>query len=250
MLSKIIPYLKYRYFLYFFALVAGWPCVFYLMGWLPFYKTNYIILLVLAGAAVLGREAYRFVPKPISTIIIFQIIVWLFYGALYIDSSYLTRAFLLIITFSILGLQLSYRDKFEFIKTYNFWLAFQAFAGAVGFVLVIFGLLQPISQFIQMDGRHGTFFGLFTSNAVFDGFARNAGFYDEPGSLAGWGVFALLLNKLYINNKKIEYLLLFGLISTLSMAYFIQVAAYLFFSNSNFFITLSYLALSRFAFLL
>ena len=46
------------------------------------------------------------------------------------------------------------------------------------------------------------------------------------GRCACWGVFALLLNKLYINNRKIEYLLLFGLISTLSMAYFIQVALY------------------------
>lgn len=233
MLKHIIPYVKYRYLLYFFALVAGWPCVFYLMGWLPFYKTNYIVLLVLAGATALGRDAYRFVPKPIAAIILFQIIVWLFYGALYMDSSYLTRVFLLLITFSILGIQLSYRDKFEFIRTYNFWLALQAIAGAVGFVLVIFGLLRPISQFIQMDGRPGTFYGLFTSNAVFDGFARNAGFFDEPGSLAGWGVFALLLNKLYINNKKIEYLLIFGLISTLSMAYFIQVAVYLFFFYKN-----------------
>jgi len=185
--------------------------------------------MVLAGVAAILKDAYRLVPKPISIIIIFQIIVWLFYGAFYLDSSYITRVFLLLITFSILALQLSYRNKFEFIKTYNFWLAFQSVAGAVGFVLVLFGLLQPISHFIEMDGRQGYFYGLFTTNAVFDGFIRNAGFFDEPGSLAGWGIFALLFNKLYINNKKIEYLLLFGLISTLSMAYFIQVTLYLFF---------------------
>ena len=233
MLKNITSYLKYRYFLYFFALVAGWPCVFYLMGWLPFYKTNYMALMVLTGLSALLKVAYPFVPKPISKIIIFQIIVWLIYSFVYMDSSYLTRVFLLLITFSILGLQLSYRNKFEFIRTYNFWLASQAFAGAIGFVLVIFGLLQPISGFIQMDGRPGAFYGLFTTNAVFDGFVRNAGFYDEPGSLAGWGIFALLLNKLYINNKKIEYLLLFSLISTLSMAYFIQVTAYFFFFYKN-----------------
>ena len=233
MLKYIIPYLKYRYFLYFFALVAGWPCVFYLMGWLPFYKTNYIILFILVGATAFSKNAYRHVPKPISTIIIFQIIVWLFYSVFYLDSSYLTRVFILLSTFSILGLQLSYRNKFEFIKTYNFWLVFQAVAGSIGFVLVFAGLLQPLSNFIQMDGRPGYFYGLFTTNAVFEGFARNAGFYDEPGSLAGWGIFALLLNKLYINNKKIEYLLLFGLISTLSMAYFVQIPAYLFFFYKN-----------------
>jgi hypothetical protein len=221
-------YLKYRYFLYFFALVAGWPCVFYLMGWLPFYKTNYIVLFVLVGATALIKNAYRFVPKTILVIIVFQIMVWILYAVIYIDGSYLTRVFLLLITLSILGIQLSYQNKFQFIKTYNFWLVFQSVAGAIGFVLVLVGLLQPISQFIEMDGRPGFFYGLFTTNAVFYGFVRNAGFYDEPGALACWGVFALLLNKLYIGNKKIEYLLLFGLISTLSMAYFIQAAVYLF----------------------
>ncbi|MDC3252263.1 hypothetical protein OAU18_00925 [Schleiferiaceae bacterium] len=80
-----------------------------------------------------------------------------------------------------------------------------------------------------MDGRQGYFYGLFTTNAVYDGFIRNAGFYDEPGALAFWGMYALLLNKLFVDNKKIEYLLLFGLISTLSLAYFIQVFMYLVF---------------------
>ena len=233
MFKYLQPYLKYRYFLYFFGLVAGWPCVFYLMGWLPFYKTNYFVLLGLAGVAALSRKAFQNVPRTITFIIFLQIIVWILYGVIYNDSSYLTRVFLLLITFSILGLQLSYRNKFEFIKTYIFWLAFQAIAGTIGFVLVLIGLLHPISQFIEMDGRPGYFYGLFTTNAVFDSFIRNAGFYDEPGALAFWGIFALLLNKLYIGNKKIEYLLLFGLISTLSMAYFIQVAAYLFFFYKN-----------------
>lgn len=159
--------------------------------------------------------------------------VWLLYGAIHWDSSYLTRVFLLLITLSILGIQLSYWNEFEFIKTYNFWLAFQAVAGAIGFVLVMIGILHPISQFIEMDGRPGYFYGLFTTNAVFEGYIRIAGFYDEPGSLAGWGIFALLLNKLYVDNKKIEYLLLFGLISTFSMAYFIQIPVYLFFFYKN-----------------
>lgn len=38
---------------------------------------------------------------------------------------------------------------------------------------------------------------------------------------------ALLMNKLYVDNHKIELALIFGLISTLSMAYFIQIVLYL-----------------------
>ena len=32
MFEKIKAYLNLRYFLYFFALIAGWPCVFFLNG--------------------------------------------------------------------------------------------------------------------------------------------------------------------------------------------------------------------------
>ena len=235
MLKFITTYFKYKYLLYFFALLAGWPCVFYLMGWLPDYSVNYVILFILAVATALFKNGFGRVPKRILIILSIQIFCWLFYGLFYNDTSYFTRIFLLITTFSILGIQLSYRDKFEFIRTYNFWLVFQCVSGTIGFLLVLSGLLSPISQFIEMDGRPGYFYGLFTTNAVFGSFVRNAGFYDEPGALACWGVFALLLNKLYVDNKKIEYLLIFGLISTLSLAYFIQLAAYsyLFYKNQR-----------------
>ena len=106
---------------------------------------------------------------------------------------------------------------------------FQVVAGTIGFFLVLFGLLQPVSEFLQLDGRPGFYYGLFTTNAVYIDFIRNAGFYDEPGNLAFWGIFALILNKLFVGDKKTEYLLIFGLISTLSLAYFAQVIFYFFF---------------------
>ena len=185
------------------------------------------MLFGLVVATAFHKKAYRYVPKPIRVILILQIIVYLFYYIIYLDSTYFTRVFLLLITLSLLAVQLSSINKFELIKTYNYWLVIQSVAGAIGFFLVFFGFLEPLYEFIQLDGRKGYFYGLFTTNAVFDGFIRNAGFYDEPGSLAGWGIIALLLNKLFIGNKRVEYLLIFGLISTLSMAYFIQITAYL-----------------------
>lgn len=39
-------YLNYKYLLFLFALVAGWPCEFYLLGWLHHYKLNYINFIV------------------------------------------------------------------------------------------------------------------------------------------------------------------------------------------------------------
>lgn len=223
MLHKKIN-LRFRYFLYFFAFVAGWPCVFYLMGWLPHYTINYLVLFAIASVCVITKNKYK-LPKPIFFLILFQVLMWLIYAVIHdFDTSYLTRIFLLLITYMFLELQMRYR--YEFIKTYNFWVTFQAVAGSIGMLLVIFGILQPIFQFTQMDMRPGYFFGLFTTNTYSGDLVRNAGFYDEPGALAFWGIYALLINKLFVDNKKVEYLLVFGLISTLSMAYFIQLAIY------------------------
>lgn len=233
MLKKLYPYLRVRYLLYFFSLIAGWPCVFYLIGWLPNYTINYLILFGAALVYILARNHCR-IPKPIALLIFAQCAVWAIYSIIHgFDTSYFTRILMLMITYLFLELQMS-SGHHEFIKTYNAWLVFQAIAGTIGIVLVLLGILHPIFEFREMDMRPGYFFGLFTTNAYMDGLIRNAGFFDEPGTLAFWGIYALLLNKLFVNNKKVELLLLFGLLSTLSLAYFIQLILYLcFFYSGN-----------------
>jgi len=195
---------------------------------LPHYKVNYIVLFVVAVTVASFRDAYHRVPRTIVLMILLQVIIWILYSVFYFDASYLTRVFILLITFSMLGIQLSYNDKREFIRLYILWLVLQSVAGFLGFWLVLSNLLSPISQFTEMDGRPGSCFGLFTTNAVFENYIRNAGFYDEPGSLACWGIFALLFNKLFVHSRIMEFLLLASLTLTFSMAYFIQASFYLF----------------------
>lgn len=228
MRNLLKPYLKYRYLLYFFSFVAGWPCVFFLLGWLPHYTVNYIILFLLVFLFILAKGKSK-IPPPIIVLIFFQISIWGLYYLLHgFDSSYLTRIFILATTIVLLEMQMT-GDRQGFMKLYNFWLVFQVIAGTLGVVLVLLGILEPLFEFKELDMRPGYFFGLFTTNTYFDGLIRNAGFFDEPGSLAFWGVYALLINKLFVNNRKVEGLLIFGLISTLSLAYFIQLAMYVFF---------------------
>ena len=217
-----------RYFLYFFSFIAGWPCVFYLIGWLPHYTVNYLLLFALVMFFVVIRNEYR-LPRPIALLLVLQVVTWGVYVVIHgFDMSYFTRILMLCITYMFLEMQLSC-ERLSFIKTYNWWLVFQVVAGTLGFLLVVAGILQPIFEFREMDMRPGYFFGLFTTNTYFDGLVRNAGFYDEPGALAFWGMYALLINKLFVDNKKVEVLLIAGLISTLSLAYFIQIAMYAFF---------------------
>ena len=79
-------------------------------------------------------------------------------------------------------------------------------------------------------GDYGTdyFYGITTTNAIIGNIPRIAGYFDEPGAFAQWGVYALVLNKISPKyNRKIEVLLIIGLIVTFSMAYFIQLVVYL-----------------------
>lgn len=226
MLKSLRPYLNIKSAIYFFALIAGWPCVFYLMGWLPNYQINYIVLLIVAAVYVCAKGLGS-VPY-IYNMLIFQMGGWLIYSFIYADTSYLTRIALLLTTFFLLRMQYMDKYRLHFVKVFDGWILIQVICGTIGMILVLQGILHPLFEFKEMDYRTGYCFGLFTTNTYFNGFVRNAGFFDEPGALAFWGVYALLLNKLFVKNRVIEYILMIGLISTLSMAYFIQLFAYLY----------------------
>lgn len=218
------PYIKWRFFLYLFAMIAGWPCVFSFMGWLPDWKMNYIALSVVSVITALTAGG-KSVPSAIKFLFFIQLLTFILYFFIYSDTSYITRCVYLITTFALLVIQ-TQRPKTEFIDTNVSFMAIQALMGAVGFVLFIVGVLPVISTFIEFDGHTGQFYGLFTTTVSIGRLVRVAGFFDEPGAFAFWGVVALLYNKLFVNNKKVEIVLIVGLVCTLSMAYFIQVTIY------------------------
>lgn len=207
---------------------------FYLMGWLPNYQINYIILLFIA-AVYAKKTSTKTLPKEISLLLVVQMTLWACYAYAYVDTAYFTRIILLMITYCLLLIQHNDRDRMRFITVYDRWLLVQGACGTIGMFLVLAGVLEPIFRFTEMDGRSGYFFGMFTTNTYVPahGIIRNAGFYDEPGALACWGMFALLYNKLFVKDRKTELILIIGLLSTLSLTYYIQLAVYLLYFTDN-----------------
>ena len=63
---------------------------------------------------------------------------------------------------------------------------------------------------------------------------RIAGFFDEPGTMAFFLVFALLINKVVFNSKKNEILILISGFFTFSLAFYIIGFFYLLFFYFNF----------------
>ena len=54
----------------------------------------------------------------------------------------------------------------------------------IALVFIILGVLQPIAEAIQIDGRPFFFYGISTSNVSYGGINRRFGYCDEAGALA------------------------------------------------------------------
>lgn len=185
-----------------------------------------VFLLVMAVLYLSSKHSYE-IPTFWKNCLLIQGFTWLSYYFIHSDSSYLTRLFMILLTFLSLQVLIKEGSLFNFTRNYNRIIAIMAVAGVPIFFLYALGLVQPLQYYTNIDGRQFAFFGLTCSNAFTAGICRVAGFFDEPGAFAFWGIFALILNKLYFDNRKLEILLIISLLTTLSAAYFVQLFLYI-----------------------
>lgn len=118
----------------------------------------------------------------------------------------------------------------EFYKKYNRWIVVMAILGCITFFLVTFKDYQPL-YFIQdrADTRliYNYILTFTKSDVLSSNDFRYAGFFDEPGAMAFWGLFALLINKLFIKDKYLEIILIPCLLVTFSMGFYVQLFVYI-----------------------
>lgn len=116
-------------------------------------------------------------------------------------------------------------------KSLIYLMSLMVILGAIAFVLGLIGRIEVFSTHKNTDTRTAYNFLLTYSNTViFIGksiIIRVAGFFDEPGTLAYYITFTLLINKIYDFSKKMEWILIVGGICTLSLAFYITVILYL-----------------------
>jgi len=143
------------------------------------------------------------------------------------------------ITVLLVLLMISYVEKTIGIKTfynyYNKWICLMAIGGVGVLVLAIIGVppvyecTSPVSSSFTISSWIIGFTNTYRSSAgeLFS-FVRYSGFFDEPGAMAYWGIFALVFNKLFINNTKLEISLIILLLFTFSLGFYVQISVYLF----------------------
>lgn len=217
------------------SLFCSYPYVLNRLLSLPDVKTIGPAMLALSFLCLLfckERDKKR-IPNFIVLFTLVQSFVWAFYSLIYTDSTYITRIFFLIWSFALLQLLLKC-NCFKKFASINGWIvAIQALGGLSAFVLVFLGLLSPVIFYSLENGQDGFCYVLTCTNVVLDNVIRAAGYFDEPGALAFWGIFTLLINQMFIKNRYIEYSIIIGLLSTLSAAFFIQVTLYFLLFKTN-----------------
>jgi hypothetical protein len=114
--------------------------------------------------------------------------------------------------------------------------------GIGGTIIFFLHAIIGIKPFFSVDySETGTsyFLGLTTTNVYFNignlRLIRYSGFFDEPGAFALYSFFAIILNRIYFNNRKIELWLIVVSMFALSLAFYIMILAFflLFYLNRN-----------------
>jgi hypothetical protein len=107
--------------------------------------------------------------------------------------------------------------------------------GAITFLIHLFIGIPPLFHIPYSDTSVTFFIGLTTSNEYYNvegiRLIRYAGFFDEPGTFALYSLFAIIINKIYFGDRKVEYWLIIVTAFTLSLAFYIIIAIYLLLFN-------------------
>lgn len=215
-------------------LFSAYPYAFCQFLPIPNFQILYLVAILLLLIYFVLKKDIAYFSREFWLVCFIQFYFWLFLCFYHHDTSYLTRIVFSILSIFILQFISSQIDLVDFIKSNNKWMAIMALGGAITFFFVLFLGVTPIFTYLNQDGREAYCFGLTCTNVYWGNVIRYSGFFDEPGAIANWGIFALLYNKLFVNNRWVERTLLLCLPFTLSMAFFVQAVFYfLFFYGRN-----------------
>lgn len=215
------------------TLFASYPYVFSRFFSLP--ELTFFIVFELFVLSVIFSQLKRTkaLPSSLAITCIFQMIIFFLLFLYHSDVFYLTRFILFgILTYFSLFVIHNTLGVSKFVSINNIWIVIQVLLGILGFFLILGNLISPILTYNFDTFGSDYFYGITTTNAFAGEIPRIAGYFDEPGALAQWGVYALVFNRISPQySKRIERLLMFGLFVTFSMAYYIQFVLYLLLFN-------------------
>lgn len=171
--------------------------------------------------------------RSVMGVVLMQLLGFFIVGIVHMNIfPVLDKSLYLILALALMLLASNKVGLIHFYEKYNGWILMMAILGCVAFFLVELINYQPLNFVPDRADERPIFNYILTfskSDEYNVGIMRYAGFFDEPGAMAYWGIYALVINRLFIKNKWLETILGIALLFTLSIGYFIQYAAFLLF---------------------
>lgn len=201
------------------------------------YKILTLMLLILIISLLFLRRKIILFDSILIIIIAIQSVFYFFISLYHNDFS----------NFNLIVQLISLLFVILFINTF---VNFNFFANSFINIILIMGVLGTIAFFLHaliglnplftvQYGNDISFFLGITSTNVFINSAgirilRYSGFFDEPGTYALFSLFAILINRLYFQNKRRENILILVSFFTFSIAFYISIFFYFILFNFKF----------------
>lgn len=221
------------FFYVLFVLFCFYPYEFYsvYLRFLPdgAHYTAFAFLMLTFVLVVIKCGMPRF-PRVLTTAMLIQGFGYLFVCAVHND---ILEAIGALINMALAAVLISFIESngglVNFFRKYNRWILIMAIMGVTAWLMITFLGFEPLfSVADRADGRIIYNFGLtFSKTAIWLGNIRYAGFFDEAGAMGYWGLYALIINRLFVGNKRLETILIICLLLTFSVGFFVQLALYL-----------------------
>lgn len=223
-----INFNKFTQFLIWICILGAYPYIFNQI--LPVPPLSIWCIIIFICEWMLGCALHiklHPLDKAFSIIFITQIVFWIIFLFLHSDYFYIERiVYMSLIYFLLLCLNTT-NGLYSFFDRYDRFVMYMSIGGVIVFFMVLFFGIPHLFSFANKDGRDAFFYGLTSTNVQWGNIIRYSGYFDEPGAMAYWGIWTLIFNNLFFQNKKIEKTLMFCLVFTLSLGYYIQVFLYI-----------------------
>ena len=205
------------------------PVVFYVILRVNSYAI-FALFLGLCVSLFLLKQKFRVFNKTIIFIIFLQASFQFSASLWFQDFSYLLEGVQTLITLIFLVYIFTFFTLENIVDILVKLICVFTILAALGFVSAALNITPLISSYDIWANKTLYFYGPTVSAAIYSvkgvTLIRASGFFDEPGQLAFFIIHALVLNRIWKHNKKIELILILGGFATTSLAFIISLALY------------------------
>ena len=194
-------------------------------------------ILLTAALVILNLKNLSGINRKVLGVMLIQFLGYLICNIAH-NNFNLTIGQLLVFVFCffILLLMNSSIGIINFFKLYNRWIFIMAILGTTTWFLVNYfdySALYSSIDFQNEDRFIDNYLLTFANHNDDTSKFAYSGFFDENGAMGLWGLFALVINKVFVKEEWLEIPLIICLLFTFSMGFYLQLFFYLLFFYVN-----------------